>query len=119
VDAGPVTSTLVDMSMTAHEIAALRVARALGDPTRFRLLREIAERGEVSCRDLTARLRIAQATVSHHLRVLSEAGLVTARAEGAYHWYSVRRAALAEHGRSIATTFGSSARSVRAAGRAR
>lgn len=100
--------------MSVREMAAVRVARALGDPTRFRLLREIAAREETSCRELTARLRLAQATVSHHLRVLSEAGLVTARKEGPYHWYSVRRGALAEHGRSIASAFGRG----RAAGRA-
>lgn len=112
--------------MPAHvrEIAAVRVARALGDPTRFRLLREIAARDEVSCRELTSLLGIAQATVSHHLRVLSEAGLVGVRADGPYHWYRVRRPALLEHGRALSRAFGAQARSrrlppPRAAGRAR
>ncbi len=94
------------MNAAAREIPAVRVARALGDPTRFRLLREIALGEETSCRDLTAKLRIAQATVSHHLRVLSEAGLVAAREEGHYHWYRVRREAIAAHARAVTEAFG-------------
>lgn len=101
--------------MSVREIAAVRVARALGDPTRFRLLREIAARDELTCHELTRRLRVAQATVSHHLRVLSEAGLVASRKEGPYHWYRVRRPALAEHGRALSRAFDPRGR---AAGRA-
>ena len=39
--------------MTSRELAAVRVAKALSDPTRFRLLRELAAREEVSCQELT------------------------------------------------------------------
>lgn len=84
-----------------RETAALRVARALADPTRFRLLRAIASRRELSCRELTALFPITQATVSHHLKVLSEAGLVLSRHEGPFHYYRAVRGALAAHGRAL------------------
>lgn len=89
------------MATDPREIAAVRVSRALADPMRFRLLRTIAERTEVSCRELTALFPITQATVSHHLKVLSQAGLVLARREGSFHYYRAVRSALAAHGRAL------------------
>jgi ArsR family transcriptional regulator len=89
------------MYAAAQETAVLRVARALADPTRFRLLRAIAAQAEISCRELTERLPVSQATVSHHLKVLTEAGLVTVRQEGPYHFYSAVDGALAEHARAL------------------
>lgn len=88
----------VDMSMNARERQAVRVAKALADPTRFRLLRAIAAREEISCAELTEQVRLAQATVSHHLRVLAEAGLVSVRRSGQFHYYRALPEALAAHG---------------------
>ncbi len=105
------------MSMDARQTAAVRVAKALGDATRFRMLRAISGRDEVSCQELTALFHLAQATVSHHLKVLTEAGLVSARREGQFHYYRVHRDALAAHGATIAFAFGA-ARRARRAGRA-
>ena len=107
------------MSMDARETAAVAVAKALGDPTRFRMLRAIAARDEMSCRELTALFRLAQATVSHHLKVLTQAGLVSARREGQFHYYRVHRDALEAQCETIAAAFGAAAarRSVRKAGR--
>lgn len=105
------------MSMDAREAAAVRVAKALGDPTRFRMLRAIAARGALSCQELTAIFRLAQATVSHHLKVLTDAGLVSARREGPFHYYRVHRDALAAHGVTIALAFGAAPRRARRAGR--
>ncbi|HEX9050689.1 MAG TPA: metalloregulator ArsR/SmtB family transcription factor [Anaeromyxobacter sp.] len=106
--------------MDARETTAVRVARALGDPTRFRMLRAIAGEDELSCRALTERFRLAQATVSHHLKVLTEAGLVSARKQGPFHYYRLRRDALAAHGATIARAFGggAAARRARRPGRA-
>ncbi len=89
---------------------AVRVARALGDPTRFELLRRIAERGEICCGDLTALVPVSQATISHHLRILSEAGLVTSRRAGQFSYFRVRPQALEAYGRSLASAFGAGRR---------
>jgi ArsR family transcriptional regulator len=89
------------MPAAAREIAVLRVARALADPTRFRLLRAIAAQAEISCRELVARFPVSQATVSHHLKVLADAGLVAVRQEGPYHLYRAVGGALAAHAREL------------------
>lgn len=76
------------------ESEALELAdafKALGDPVRLRLLNLIAtgERGEACVCDLTDSVERSQPTVSHHLKVLREAGLVTMTKRGTWAWYAV------------------------------
>lgn len=76
-----------------HDSARLAGAfRALGDPVRLRLLSLLltAEGGEVCACDLVDPLHRSQPTVSHHLKVLRDAGLITAERRGANIWYTVR-----------------------------
>lgn len=63
---------------------------ALGDPVRLRLLSILAtsSEGAVCVCDLVEPVARSQPTVSHHLRVLREAGLVTAERRGSNMWYS-------------------------------
>jgi DNA-binding transcriptional ArsR family regulator len=107
------------MSMTSRELAAVRVAKALADPTRFRLLRELASRDEVSCQELTDLTDVAQPTVSHHLKVLADAGLASPRKEGSFHYYRAHREAIAAHLDTLGAAFGPPAPRRRAAGRVR
>ncbi len=62
--------------------------KALGDPVRLRLLSMIASRAEVCVCDLTDAFDVSGPTISHHLRVLREAGLVDCerRATWVYYW---------------------------------
>lgn len=76
------------------ELPADRFA-ALADGTRRHLLERLAT-ADRSVSDLMAGLDISQAAVSQHLRVLREAGLVTARKEGRHRYYQLRPAALTE-----------------------
>lgn len=72
------------------EAAALAAAfQALADPARVRLLSLIASApgGEVCACDLVAPVGRSQPTVSHHLRVLYEAGLVDRERRGQWVWY--------------------------------
>ena len=69
------------------ELAAL--ARALGHPARVAILRLLARRGDCMCGGIVDELPLAQATVSQHLRVLKEAGLVADRAEGTRRVYAI------------------------------
>jgi ArsR family transcriptional regulator len=105
------------MRPVPRDSTAIRVARALGDPTRFRLLKAIAARGEVSCAELTARVRLSQATVSHHLKILADAGLVSVRRAGAFHYHRLERGALVAHGASISAAFDSPRRHASGRGR--
>lgn len=71
----------------AGELA--RVFAALADPARLRLLSLLASAagGEVCACDLVAPVGRSQPTVSHHLKVLSQAGLVTGDKRGRWVWY--------------------------------
>ena len=73
--------------------------KALGDPVRLRLLSLIAsatraEGGEVCVCDLTGAFDVQQPTISHHLRVLREAGLVDCERRGTWVYYWVLPGAL-------------------------
>ncbi len=62
------------------ELAAL--AKALGHPARVAILRLLLTRGDCICGDIVGRLPLAQATVSQHLKVLREAGLIQGEIDG-------------------------------------
>lgn len=80
----------------AQHLAA--VLKALADPARLRVLSLVkATNGGESCvADLVAALGLSQATVSHHLRVLTEAGLLDRQRRGNWVWYSVAGSRLDE-----------------------
>ena len=82
----------------------VRTAKALGDSTRLELLRRIAAAGEICCKDLVSLFPVKQATVSHHLRILADAGLVAVRREGQFGWYSLRPAAVEDHAALLGRT---------------
>jgi ArsR family transcriptional regulator len=69
-----------------------QVARAMADPQRFAILERIAgEAGELPCKTLVQELSVSQATISHHLKELSEAGLIDCRREAQCAFLSLRR----------------------------
>ncbi|MDA2978528.1 MAG: metalloregulator ArsR/SmtB family transcription factor [Actinomycetota bacterium] len=70
--------------------------KALSDPNRLRLFSMISSSGEQCACDLTEPLGIGQPTVSHHLKVLHDAGLVTRVQRGKWAFYSVQPGALRE-----------------------
>jgi ArsR family transcriptional regulator len=82
-----------DLSDQARAVAALRF-RALGDETRLRVLESLIP-GERCVSDIMANLGLGQSLVSHHLRTLRQAGLVTARREGRQVHYAISEPALA------------------------
>jgi ArsR family transcriptional regulator len=75
-----------------------RVFKALSDPVRLRLLSLIASYadGEACVCDLTGAFDVAQSTISHHLRVLREAGLVDCERRGTWVYYWPLPGALAQ-----------------------
>jgi ArsR family transcriptional regulator, arsenate/arsenite/antimonite-responsive transcriptional repressor len=84
----PVTGSLIDQ--TAAESLA-HVFKALGDPTRVRLLSLIAaaEDGEACVCDLIEPVGLSQPTVSHHMKLLVDAGLVSREQRGKWAYYRV------------------------------
>jgi DNA-binding transcriptional ArsR family regulator len=68
------------------------VMRALGHPVRLNILRILAaqQQGECCCTDVTQNLPLAQSTVSQHIKVLLDAGLVERHAKGTRNCYRLR-----------------------------
>ena len=84
--------------LDADEAAALAAGfKAVGDPTRLRLLSLIAahDGGEACVCELTVAFDLSGPTISHHLKVLREAGLVASERRGTWIYYQVRPDALA------------------------
>ena len=84
----PVTAGVLD-DETAAQLA--RVFKALADPTRVKLLSLIAAAadGEACICDLIEPVRLSQPTVSHHMRQLVDAGLITREQRGKWAYYRV------------------------------
>src|SRR5258706_3874246 len=67
----------------------VRLFQALADPTRLAILRELAGSPEVCACDFTTCCDVRQPTVSHHLRILKEAGVIDAERRGTSIWYRI------------------------------
>ena len=65
----------------------VRLLAALADPTRLAIVRQLAADVETCACDFTDRCDVGQPTVSHHLRVLREAGIVTSERRGQWIFY--------------------------------
>ena len=80
--------------------------RALADPVRLRLMSLVASRagGEACVCDLNEAFDLSQPTISHHLKVLHEAGLVDRDKRGVWVYYRARPQALAAIGALIGCT---------------
>lgn len=68
--------------------------KALGDPVRLRLMSMIASTDELTVCDLTGEFDLSGPTISHHLRVLRESGLVDSERRATWVYYRVRLKAL-------------------------
>jgi DNA-binding transcriptional ArsR family regulator len=64
------------------EDRVLRIAKALSDKTRIKILEEIAKKGSVKCGDVEGIASLSQPTFSHHLKILNEAGLLITKRFG-------------------------------------
>ena len=68
----------------------LQLLQAIADPVRLSIVRQLAaSRGEVCACDFTECCTVRQPTVSHHLKVLREAGVATTRRQGTFIYYQL------------------------------
>lgn len=61
-----------------------KISKALADETRLRIFEAISKSDEITCSEIVSMRGVTPATVSHHLKVLSDAGLITCRREGQF-----------------------------------
>jgi ArsR family transcriptional regulator len=95
------------MDETAATGLAL-VFKALGDPVRLRLVSLIGahQGGEVCVCELTEAFELTQPTISHHLKVLREAGIITSERRGTWVYYRLEPAALDRMGALLTAPVG-------------
>jgi ArsR family transcriptional regulator len=68
-----------------------RIAKALADPRRFEIFQEMAASAdELACGRIVERFPVTQATISHHLKELNDAGLIEIRPEGQFRYCRAR-----------------------------
>ncbi len=80
-------------------VGQARLLKALADPTRLRILSLLSRHeGEVCVFEIVESFTLEQPTISHHLRILRDAGLVDCRKKGLWAYYYVRREALTRAG---------------------
>jgi DNA-binding transcriptional ArsR family regulator len=77
-----------------EELTLPDVLHALSDPVRLQIVRSLAERDEQSCSAVEA--SVSKSTLSHHFKVLREAGVTHTRANGTHRLVSLRRSELEE-----------------------
>ncbi|UUZ83829.1 metalloregulator ArsR/SmtB family transcription factor [Paenibacillus sp. P26] len=71
---------------------AVKVYKALGEPTRLKVAMMLTEERNLCCSDIGSKLEsVAGSTLSHHLKVLTDCGLLDTRKDGTYIYYSVNR----------------------------
>jgi ArsR family transcriptional regulator, arsenate/arsenite/antimonite-responsive transcriptional repressor len=88
LDAGCCAPLMAAPLVPAQAAELARAFKALGDPVRLRLLSLITSAGGESCVcDLTTAFDLTGATISHHLKVLREAGLVDCERRGTWVYY--------------------------------
>jgi ArsR family transcriptional regulator, arsenate/arsenite/antimonite-responsive transcriptional repressor len=91
-------------ALSAEQAVELaRSFKAVADPVRLRLLSLIAahEGGEACVCDLTGDFELSGPTISHHLKVLREAGLIASDRRGTWIYYRIRSEALADLARVL------------------
>lgn len=82
---------------------AVKVYKALGEPTRLKIIQLLAEHLELSCTEISERLNLSPccSTLSHHLKQLADCGLLELHKEGTYHIYRIQLEVLKHYAPAI------------------
>jgi DNA-binding transcriptional ArsR family regulator len=80
-----------------------RISKALADETRLRIFEAISTREHMNCGEIVSMRGVTPATVSHHLRILMEAGLIACRREGQFVYSRANPKAIEEYMRELSS----------------
>lgn len=80
-----------------------QISKALGDETRLLIFEAINNRGEMNCGEIVALRGVSAATVSHHLKILMEAGLIETRRDGQFVYSQPLPDTIEEYTQALAT----------------
>ncbi|MGD8192684.1 ArsR/SmtB family transcription factor [Brevibacillus ginsengisoli] len=70
---------------------AVKIYKALGEPTRLKIALLLAKENSQCCGVLTQKIPIPHSTLSHHLKQLTDAGLLSLRKDGTFIYYSLNK----------------------------
>src|SRR6476660_6057734 len=79
-----------------------KISKALADETRLRIFEAISSNYRMTCGDIVSMRGVTPATVSHHLKILSEAGLITCRREGQFVYSRAVPGTIASYAQALA-----------------
>src|SRR5262245_58941649 len=83
-----------------------RISKALADQTRLRIFEAISERADMTCGELVSLRNVTPATISHHLKILMDAGLIEFRKDGQFVHSRVVPETIAEYSAALARIAG-------------
>ncbi len=86
------------MNISTNEDNIVKIAKALSDKSRIKILSEIAKRESITCSEAEKIAELSQPTVSHHLKILTDAGLLDVVKDGRYSIISINKKTLKEFG---------------------
>ena len=79
-----------------------KISKALADKTRLKIFEAISALGHMNCGQIVSLQGVTPATVSHHLKILSEAGLISCRREGQFVYSEVVPGTITAYTRALA-----------------
>ncbi|PYT68636.1 MAG: transcriptional regulator [Acidobacteria bacterium] len=79
-----------------------KISKALADGTRLRIFEAISHSGHMNCGEIVSMRGVTPATVSHHLKILSEAGLISCRRKGQFVYSETVPETVEEFARALA-----------------
>jgi ArsR family transcriptional regulator len=77
--------------LSDFSLEAIKVFKALSDPTRYELIKMLLNCAELGCGELEGAFQLSKSAMSHHYRVLENAGLVVSRKQGLHVYYRLER----------------------------
>ena len=78
--------------LNMNDEMAVKIYKALGEPTRLQIVKALASETHMACMHMTDEFEInSNSTLTHHLKILINAGLLSVRKEGTYRYYSLNR----------------------------
>src|ERR1700756_6003582 len=97
---GKALSARLALAMDAKKIE--RISKALGDETRLRIYEMIASQKNLTCSELVTMQGVTPATISHHLKILTDAELIECRKEGQFVYSRTVPETIADYGAALA-----------------
>ena len=85
ISARPALAYCLEKLAVTMELARIeKISKALADETRLRIFEAISTRGKMTCGDIVSMRGVTHATVSHHLKILAQAGLIESQRHGQF-----------------------------------